>query len=265
VILHSSSEALLLDLLNERVQETEFWRFDWFSWITWVVCASVAAIVLMGFGLFRMNQRLQMLSAILMSTPRAVAYNVRGAMTSLEQVTSARPVVTNENMSVISLIISAIRWIDGVLIAMIIMASLTIVGILWVRLRRANHPHSYLYVELAAGQLVKQLRLLIFPDATQYFTVKVSRTGLTLKLMNFGCFGVVQCTYRKWRIVSNLTGRHVDLPAHIFIFPWSISKYRSILTASDYTITPIVINSHQYVFLERPGETDNGDQIDEMV
>jgi hypothetical protein len=104
---------------------------------------------------------------------------------------------------------------------------------------------------MTAGSQCHQLRFATLPDAARNTMVRVPRTALQLQLANYFIFGVITLTPRAPKTVNTLTGKRTQLRNIALIAPWTISKIRQLTEANVYTITPIVVNTHEYAFLEQ--------------
>ena len=242
VIYHSPSEALLNDVIRVMNRPPSFFSFD--SNLILVTGAYVA-IGLLAFMGFRLHQRVAAVTMFM--TSRVHGYELKNAFMN----TTPNPVTPRDVSRLINDLLSEVRHIDmAYMTIMIIITIVTSLG-MTLAIKRALGRYSYLYLEIIAGNQSHQLRFATLPDASRNTVVRIPRAELKVQLTNYYLFGVLTLTPRAPKTVNTLNGQRTQLRNFTFIAPWTVTKINQLTTMGEYTIIPLIVNTHEYTFMDQ--------------
>lgn len=241
VIYHSPAEALLNDVIRAMNRPPSFFSFD--SNLI-LITAAYVAIGGLAYMQFRLHQRVAAVTMFM--TSRAHGYELKPAFLD----TTPNPVTPRDMTRVINDLLSDVRHIDmAYMTIMIVITSITVVS-MTIAIKRALGRYSYLYIEITAGTHSHQVRFATLPDASRNTVVRIPKTELRVQLSNYYLFGVLTLTPRSPKTVNSLSGKRTQLRNFTFLAPWTVAKIHQLTALSEYTVTPLVVNTHEYVFLD---------------
>ena len=259
LILHSPSEALLLDYIGQNSLKENFWHFNSWSWTSYAILilgVAVATLTIFSYQLYRRLAAMKATAVYSLQTllPKATALQLRKLETTTTIVSEI------ENLPVFQQLINDIRNLDiALFISLFIVAILLI--ILIIIIKRQSGRRSYLYLDIATNSHVEQVKLWKFPNATRTFQVKTSDQLMELQLKTFWGWGLLKIVSGHWSVSNTLTNRTIHIPTTVIVSPSKAKKLRRILR-DQYEVKPLIIHSHTYVLGGSPiVRTNTSDKV----
>ena len=260
VILHSASEAVLMDYIEGQIAPSPFWLINMQDWQTWLLLIVVLTCVSFAYLHYRLTQRVALLQHVI------------GAKTALSGLVLAQHVASGNSLEIglkstspntialtayngtdsfdfITGMIAEVRRVDIVLIIITLTCALIIVGIFTVALKRALWMHSYVYLEIKSGSSVIFIPIWTFPDPTRYYRVAIPTSGFQLSVANYGIFAILSLNTNNWFAWHTLSHTRIELPQRVLLNPFSVRAVKQILLSRDYTVCPIVIHNCEFSIL----------------
>ena len=244
-VYNTPADALLHSVLERLSEPPSLWKTtsDWLAGINCLVYLIVAALMV---AWYKTHQRLNVVSAALMlGVTKTQAYELRNQYV-YSQPTEAAPI--NITLIVTSLT-SQIRTLDTVLIIVILCTIIFALFVYSLMAKDALGRRSHVYLEILSARACMQIRLATLPDATRRFVVRVSASTLCIRLQYCIIFGVLHISPKAPRIVNTLTGEVTRLSNYKILLPWTAWQLRRHLAAAPYSVAPMLVHSHEYVFL----------------
>ena len=227
------------------------------TWLPWMSCISFTLTITLLFLWYSTHRRLLILSAALSMgmLKKATGFELRDSYTVPQPTTSPSFDMAQEIVH----IAAQIRTLDVITalssIILVIFAALLIIG----TLRNAIGRRSYLYLEILSQTQCLQIRFARLPNATRHLAVRVPREPLTFRLVNYFVVARLTVAPQTPKIIDTLTYTSSRLHASIFIAPWTAFRLQKLIGAGPYSITPILVHTHQYVYLEQQNQSaDSG-------
>jgi hypothetical protein len=192
------------------------------------------------------HRRLTVLAAALtMGAANARAFELRGEYVQI--IPTDAPSV---NMSMmVATLVTQVRTLDTVVITVILCIIAAAIVVYSMVVRDALGRRSHVYLQILSARKCMQIRLATLPDATRRYVVRVSSSALCLRLQNYLICGVLHISPKAPKIVNTLTGETYRLSSYKLLMPWTAWHLRRHLAAGLYTVAPMLVHSHEYVFI----------------
>ena len=244
IIYHNPTQAILDDVLR-TVKSRSFISLD----LNFVLI--IVAYVILGFIAKTGYQMYQQMTILKLTAPAAMiaathAYELKPIFASTTPISA----VTLDLSQIINSMLADIRHIDMAYLTVILIIIIGASIIMIIGIKKALGRYSYLYIEIMSGTNCLQLRFARLPDASRTNIVRVPRVAMKIQLTNYGIFGILSLTPRAPKILNTLTNVSKRLSNHTLVTPWTVYKIRRLIETSNYTVSPIVVNTHEYNFLD---------------
>ena len=257
VVYHTPADAIIHSVLERLSASPSFWGTT-SNWMTWLNCLSYALVTALIILWYMTHRRLAVLAAAMtMSMAKTNAYELRE-----EFIRTPPSEAPSLNMTVIvTSLVTQVRTLDTVLTIVIICIIAMLACIYSGVAQEALGRRSHIYLEILSMHRCMQIRLATLPDATRRCVVRVSSSSLSIRLHNYYFFGVLHISPKPPKIVNTLTGETTRLSKTKFLLPWTAWKLRRHLAAGSYTVSPMLVHSHQYTFMNDQAPPSYNEQV----
>ncbi|HSN23437.1 MAG TPA: hypothetical protein VLS45_04600 [Methylomicrobium sp.] len=244
IIYHNPTQAVLDDVLR-TVKSRSFFSLDLnFALI-------VLAYVALGFMAKKGYQMYQQMTILKLTAPAAMIAATHAFELKPEfVVTTLQPTGMKDIAKTIESMIADVRHLDTAHFTLMTCILLCVVIGTTLGIKRALGRYSFLYIEILSRSTFHQLRFATLPDASRNNVVRVSKNKMKIQMANYGIFGVLALTPRAPKLLNVLTGTSTRLRNFTLVAPWTMWKIQRMITTDEYDITPIIVNTHEYSFLE---------------
>jgi hypothetical protein len=237
-ILHSASEAILLNYLNEMAKfQTSFPNFQ--DRQTYFILAPYPVMIALGLIVIVMYRRYQVIIALLaLQSPRpTLAFDLRTTSTIAPTTTTQFPIFDW---------VQTIRYHEMVLFVIIAALAMCVLAVC-IAVKRSFSRKSFLYIDVSNDHHIAQLRMYQFTDATRAFTICLPPEETRLAFRSFAVFGIITFTSQQWTLKNNLTGIQTALP-RILLVPYAkLKSFKRIFESQlNYKVQPLIVHTHQY-------------------
>jgi hypothetical protein len=257
VVFHTPAEVMLNQLMQQVSAPRSFWTFEFGSWLPWMSCASFTLTLALLFLWYSTHRRLLVLStALSMGTVKNVTgYELKDAYT-VPTATSPPSV----DMAQIMLYITAQIRILDIFIALCSIALTAMLAIVLARLLRdALGRRSYLYLEVLSQTQCLQVRFAKLQNATRHLAIRVPRDTLAIRIINYFVVARLVVLPQSPKIVDTLTNQSSRIHASVIIPPWTAFRLRRLIAAGPYRVSPLLVHTHQYVYLDEEVQSSGPD------
>lgn len=257
VVLHSPSEALLYDYIQQQTEVNSFWSFKNYGWVSYAVCTQYVVIGTVILFVYINHRRTRLAMAPLaMASPLLLPKTT--AISTFDLRTVAPELISTTTVPAIIQWLNNIEYHDKIMMVFIIVLSI-VSAISIYAMRYLASRRSYVFFNISNGRNVYLLKYRSLPNASRCFTIFTGgRTKLAIR--NYIFFGIVSFESKPWKVINALTGRKYRCKSHVFVRASQVSKIRMLLDDNECAIKPLVVHSHEYVYI--PTSKGEGKQED---
>ena len=250
VILHSPTEAMILDLINKH-EETTFWDVPWNLHTYTMIFFGGFYVLLVLFILHlrrQLNNRLLELAGIA-AIPGARALNMWHIKTITQTTTAATTVASDATTkSILDHLYNQIYTVDAILFVLVAISIITFTIVIICLYKKAMRRQSTVYLQFKSGPLTIATKWITLPDASHFYAIHLSSRRLQLKIANYKFFGIIRIQPDALKVTHTLTGAKIRTPSWHVIPSTTTEMVQAIRQHDNYDVSPILIHTHHVIF-----------------
>jgi hypothetical protein len=216
----------------------------------WLLCISYVCTVILVYIVLNVRRRLNIIAATLPLTmlTKASAFELQDDF----KINTVKIAPYNFTR-VLHQFASDIRSLDIVYLVIVLSVVVVLMIAFGIAVKNAYGRRSFVYLEVLSLSRCIQVRFPQLPDATRHLVVRVPQAVMTVRVHNYYIFGVLSVFLRPPEIVNTLTNQRTLLAKYTLLPPWTTMQLQHLIAAGDYTVSPIIVHTHEYVFMELHG------------
>ena len=233
VVLATPLEAMIYGFLNAG---SHFWETNLNTWTTYAFILLFAGALINFTLIWRLRRQLSFLMLASMVT-RAKAFALRS--------TAASVMVQSDWREIFQNILSELRHIDFVVIAISVLTALSLICIFF-KLRALGRRSSNVFLQFCFSKTTEEVLLYHLPLSTRDYSFALpSKISVRFRYLFF--FGIIQANADKWHVSHTLTEKRLKLPTILVVGPCMARKLRGFSTETKVNVA--VIHNFEYEFL----------------
>jgi hypothetical protein len=249
-IFHSSAEALLSEIWENRDSQTLSNSFDLFDWKTYIIFLPHFLIIPLAISMYRLNTRLNALALLLAAVQRApVALSYQLKVNPESSVTTTTAATTNSSLTQWwKQVVNEVRLTDAVVAFSTILIIVLMLAVMTaIILKRVTARSSYIYLDALSAAGCVQIKLLKLPHARRTFKIIQTQERIEIQPRSYGLYGTVKISPEAIMINDAVTNQRIPVPIRFIVSANKARQLAAIMKEANPQLSLLAVHSHEAI------------------